>query len=1181
MGKNSGGQGKRMMQPAYPPIGSFKRRKMPGGRILAGLLVAMSCSVFSQAQDRFTFDIPKQTVQKALLELAQQAQLPILLPLNAFNDLGANELKGEYSVEEALTVLLEGTNVKAEFDQSGQLIVQKITDTNNNADQRGEDSMLENRTRRNVLAAAIAGIFAGGAQTASAQDATADAALEEITVTGSRIKSTSGFTAVVPITTVTTDELFNLEPGNTVSEQLDSLPQFFATRTPQNASAGGAGSSIVGSASAGLNLRNLGGNRTLVLLDGSRVAPADKQGRVNVDVFPTALMRSVDVVTGGASAAYGADAVGGVVNFVLDREFEGLDVRVGLGQHETGEGNSEQLEISGGAGFFDDRLHLIGSFQSQEVDEVAADWTRLDNYQFWGHVRNPAWAAWRAANPTAPASSAPVPLRITRPWVMSATSSPMGLIAGTNTSLDNMRFTPDGKSIVPFVFGEGFCQTGTGCQNSMAGGPEAEFRKQAFNREAGATGSGVVLRSGLFGAQYELDDRLTVHWQGMVGRTESIRDKNMRFYPIMNAGWTPIIFTENAYLPESLRQQLVASNLSSFQLRKQGSLTSFHDVASQESSRDVFTSWNWKMGIDYTIPGIEWDLALSYQKGESKRNSQMDEMLRHDRLHLAMDAVVNPANGQIVCRVKLFNPTREQLAASVAGQVSSRAVNPYLPTGEVGNTQPLQSPIGLDNTIEDCVPINIFGSGNMTQEAIDYIGTWNASRGYVDQDFAEALMTGELYEGWGPGAISAAVGLTWRDQQFIEGGLPVDVDIWGPPKNTPALGIRGFPPSVNGGTGSLHALAQTPYIGGQTDVWEWFSEINVPVFSGEVLFGQTQTLNSTLAYRASTYDRSGRIDSWKAGVDLQIIDDLRLRLTRSRDVREPTFFELFDAQANAATASDPRFDGTTYTFSQVQGGSTTLRPEIANTVVAGMVWQPTFASWLTGLQLSLDWYRIKIDDSVALLTIQQIVDECELRAVQELCAKIERNPTDGRITKIFNTYLNVAQAATEGVDFEIAYRSEPDFFGDGAETFNIRWLSGYVKERSNTPFGGLPIESAGTLSNPDLTSVITTSYGIGAWNLQLQGRFVNDSVQNLTWVEGVDVDDNTRSSMTWWNTRLGYNGELSNGSTYNVSLNVQNIFDREPPVVPGFSDFSGGGQSISNTYDIYGRRYNLNFSYSF
>jgi hypothetical protein len=233
------------------------------------------------------------------------------------------------------------------------------------------------------------------------------------------------------------------------------------------------------------------------------------------------------------------------------------------------------------------------------------------------------------------------------------------------------------------------------------------------------------------------------------------------------------------------------------------------------------------------------------------------------------------------------------------------------------------------------------------------------------------------------------------------------------------------------------------------------------------------------------------------------------------------------------------------------------------------------------MQLSVDWYRVRIDDSVALLGIQPIVDECELRGVQSLCAQIVRDPSNGRIVKIFNTYLNVAQASTEGVDVEIAYQGQPDFIANQAETFNIRWLSGYVKERSNTPYDGLPIDNAGVLGNPDLTSVITTTYGIGPWSLQLQGRFVNDMLRNASWVEGVDVDDNTVSSMSWWNTRLGYSGEFSNGSAYNVSLNVQNIFDREAPVVPSFSDFSGGGQSVNNVYDIYGRRYNLNFSYSF
>jgi outer membrane receptor protein involved in Fe transport len=248
--------------------------------------------------------------------------------------------------------------------------------------------------------------------------------------------------------------------------------------------------------------------------------------------------------------------------------------------------------------------------------------------------------------------------------------------------------------------------------------------------------------------------------------------------------------------------------------------------------------------------------------------------------------------------------------------------------------------------------------------------------------------------------------------------------------------------------------------------------------------------------------------------------------------------------------------------------------------VAGVVWQPSFTEWLTGMQLSLDWYRVRIDDSVALLTIQQIVDECE-KGAQALCALIDRDAGNGRLVKIFNTYQNLSQEAVEGVDVEFAYQGEPDFLADEAETFSLRWLSGYVKERGRTPFNSLPIRTEGSLGSPDFTSVITASYGIGAWNFQLQGRFVDAMLRNSAWIEGIDVDDNTVSSMAWWNTKFGYNGELTNGSRYNISLNVQNIFDREPPVVASYSDFAGAGQSVSNVYDIYGRRYNLNFSYSF
>lgn len=135
-------------------------------------------------------------------------------------------------------------------------------------------------------------------------------ALEEIQVTGSRIRATDGMQQPTPVTAITFSELNDIDPGGIISEQIGTLPQFFGTQ-----SAARGGGALFGSAGGSyLNMRSLGANRTLVLLDGSRVVPADKSGSVNVDTLPNALIRTVDVVTGGASAAYGADALGGVTN---------------------------------------------------------------------------------------------------------------------------------------------------------------------------------------------------------------------------------------------------------------------------------------------------------------------------------------------------------------------------------------------------------------------------------------------------------------------------------------------------------------------------------------------------------------------------------------------------------------------------------------------------------------------------------------------------------------------------------------------------------------------------------------------------------------------------------------------------------------------------------------------------
>src|SRR5690606_3997636 len=215
---------------------------------------------------------------------------------------------------------------------------------------------------RSSLSLAIAGIIAG-LGSAQAQEPI-QPVMEEVTVTGTRTRQVTGFTTPVPVTSLSTEELFSYEPGSTIAAQLDALPQFFGNESVQQQTL----TNIASTGTASLDLRDLGPNRTLVLFDGYRIVPSSKFGSVNVDAFPTALIRSVEVVTGGASAAYGADAVGGVVNFIIDREYEGFDLRASSGANDFGDGDHWNFSIAGGEGFFDDRLHVVASFEAQEID---------------------------------------------------------------------------------------------------------------------------------------------------------------------------------------------------------------------------------------------------------------------------------------------------------------------------------------------------------------------------------------------------------------------------------------------------------------------------------------------------------------------------------------------------------------------------------------------------------------------------------------------------------------------------------------------------------------------------------------------------------------------------------------------------------------------------------------------
>ncbi|MFZ9585604.1 MAG: TonB-dependent receptor plug domain-containing protein, partial [Pseudohongiellaceae bacterium] len=532
-----------------------------------------------------------------------------------------------------------------------------------------------------VTAALLLGNSAGAQQAAPSN-------IEEIAVTGTRIRATDGMVTPTPVTSVTVEEVANFEPGTTISEQLSNLPQFLNTQTAQRG-----GATLFGDAGGSyLNLRNMGKQRTLVLFDGSRIVPADRASTVNVDNFPTALIKTVDVVTGGASAAYGADALAGVVNFVLDREFQGFKSNVSTGITERGDGQNWSMSVAGGRQF-GERLNVIGSIEAQRVHDIYRSPYDLDNWNSVGLVINPAWVSL-TATPN-------IPQRLWAPRVHSATQTATGLITQPGFSLNGYTFTDDGKGVRPFVAGTIPNRVGAGSNGMQSGGPEADLAMRSFIN--GVSSSEVQQRSAFGAVKYAFTDATEVFGQIMLGRTESNTNDRLGALEMGDAYFVQA-YVDNPFLPDTVRNAMIAQNRTSIRIDKIGQvrIPGKHNIADGRDDKNISQLWSATAGFDHLFAN-DWALRGSYQYGESKLTTAAYDMLRIDRLAMAIDAVRDPATGAIMCNVQRFNPTPAQLAASMAGRTVPTTQIQANPNG----TMKVDSPIFNDNAIKECVPLNM------------------------------------------------------------------------------------------------------------------------------------------------------------------------------------------------------------------------------------------------------------------------------------------------------------------------------------------------------------------------------------------------------------------------------------------------------------------------------------------
>jgi outer membrane receptor protein involved in Fe transport len=988
----------------------------------------------------------------------------------------------------------------------------------------------------------------GAPPPALAQEAPND--LEEVRITGSRITQTSGMTTPTPVTAVTAVELQQMSPGNVV-DALSQLPQF----------SGNIGSEqIIGgqnSGGANVNLRGAGVNRTLVLLDGRRMVSSNRFGTVDVNMIPEALLRGIETVTGGASASYGTDAVAGVVNFLLDTDFEGVKAHLQGGQTSRSDGRNYEASLAFGHGF-SDKLKVVGSFGIDEIEAIDS-FESLRSRPYFNQTS-------RVTNPDLNG-----PSEIIRRYVAPTNYSYGGLTIENDplyaAQLNRLEFLPDGTvRKLPFS-GVGSMTGGCLCQATPT---------QTYGVDKDTEVAPGYRRSNAFlHLNYDLNDNANVYLQGLHGTT---RNSDRRESISLLSVWQGRIYAENPYLPASVRQTM--ETILPANRRYVG--FGFFGLDTPESpigdSRQVTDN-----KLTAATLGFQSELTGSFLKGfrlegyvQFGRNRQdflTQNGIRVDRLPMALDAVLD-ANGRVVCRVSL----------------------------------PQFDPRGL---FRDCVPVNLFGGvQNLTPQAVDWIrDDGKTARQEVKQHVAELVMNGTLWEGFGAGPIAGAFGASYRkdelDQRTLhpsdefpalpDGTLLSDLGIHpatlrgvvpegqsgGVPGYNGIPGLRFVPAGYLGDSNSSSVLfSSLRAIAGEYDVKEAFTEFHIPLLKD---VPAAKTLELSTAARWAYYAGSGSIWAWKLGASWAINDEIRFRATQSRDVRAATLQERFDQTRGGVNVQDPSNSNATVTTASFSGGNPNVAPEEADTTTVGVIFQPSF---LDGFSMSVDWYNIDISDAIAQLTAQNVVDLC-FRGDASMCQFVHRRDDlpNGLIERVDNLFLNLTNHRISGVDLETTYSRSFELFGVGPESVTWRFYGTYLgknsiagDERAGQVGGG--IAGAGGLPKYRVTSNVT--YRNGPLSVFLQGRWIDGGKLDRNRVESTtrilnSIDDNSVPSTFYTDLNLGYTtGKEDN---LNLSFTVTNLFDRAPVSTPQSIGRAGTTEFNTSLYDVIGRRYVLGVNY--
>ncbi len=997
--------------------------------------------------------------------------------------------------------------------------------------------------------------YTAGAQTPNqpATEGAADIALEEVIVTGSRVIS-NGNDSPTPVTVVTMEDLHASRP-TTVFEGLQEMPVFSAGnggavggRTGQ----GGNNNSI-----ASLNLRGLGSVRGLVLFNGHRVPPQNLNGQVDINQIPQIVLQRVDVQTGGSSAVYGSDAITGVVNFIVDRNFNGLKFNGQYGMSESGDTHSREVAAAFGSDLFGGRGHVIGSVNWHDdsgLFRADREWVQVPGGSTWalvgaGTAASPYFTSqYSASNKTTfggvivcpggtagGASGAPVPASCaTRPLV------------GQNFSSNGV--------LTPFV-------NGTPVPNSAT----AQIGGDGLTPGKATLKVPVEFLQFYGRFDFDLTDNLNFFVESYYTKETQLSwlsstTSGGTASPSGTNGFT--MGVDNAFLPAAYRQALVAAgaNGTTFNVGK------VWNPYYYDSNRFEYNNSNY-----YVNTGLEGKLGDNYNwevSGTKARASQANIAFNTwdtGRLFAALDAVINPATGQAVCQVSL--------------------------TANAGR-------------YPGCVPMNIFGPTATTDAMWEYVRKPTNYEGITETTDVEGYINGAPFSTWA-GEVTMALSGEWRklEYELISEGEPANVA----PLDCTGLRFNNCVPQSTSstypnGTAGLRPVSQT--------VKEAALEAEIPVLS-DMRFAQRVAVNP--AFRRAEYSSTGtpsrdipvattefQANTWKVGLNWQFNDALTVRATRSRDFRAPNMSELYlPGRVQGTTVTDrliinpaTGLAGLSVAGQQQQGGNPNLQPEVGYTTTVGIVLKP----W-DKFSLAIDAFDISINDAITGIdgTTANIQDACYDSAGASIYCTLQRRPggysrtpanqavSNAATYWYTQSFLNLSQTRTQGVDVEANWGFE--LFGRPSQ---LRALATYqphiwlIQDLVGT-------DDAAGVSSPELRALGSLRIGLTDnltlnWSTRWRSELANVSPRIPNNV--VAPGQNKVASAAYSNLTLTYTIPQVTTGKLDVYLNVLNVFDKVPPAyVPLASNSAFSSGAGSNGVGFYpaddgiGRYFNFGFRY--